>query len=225
VRTILSPVAFDLRGRFDGVPGDLGVAREELAAAVASRADVVAAQRQAGAAAANRALAEAGRSRDVQLDTSWGRSRLQQDLPDSAGGARVTGVNQVGLGVSIPIFTGRIVEGNIGVAQAQQAQADLGARAALLAARAEFAASWAAWEQARALHALYAGGALARAEEAYRSTEQAYAAGGRTLLDVLDALRTLNQTRLAANQARHAALLALAALEQATGVSGLAPRL
>ncbi|MBY0331100.1 MAG: TolC family protein, partial [Acetobacteraceae bacterium] len=223
-RGMLSPVAFDLRGRFDAALPPLGLGREELGEAVASRADVVAATRQAGAAAANRALAEAARSRDVTLDTSWGRTRLQQDLP-IAPNAQVNANNSFGLGVSIPIFTARIVEGNVGIAGAQQAQAELGARQALLGARAEFAAAWAGWEQARALLALYTGGALARAEEAYRSTEQAYAAGGRSLIDVLDALRTLNQTRLGANQARYAALLALAALEQATGVSGIAPRL
>ena len=72
---------------------------------------------------------------------------------------------------------------------------------------------------------LYTGGALNRAEEAYRSTEQAYLAGGRSLIDVLDALRTLNATRIQANQARYAYLLALAQLELATGVSGIAPKL
>jgi outer membrane protein TolC len=225
VRLTLPPVAFDLRGRFDQpVPAQLDVGRDVLAAAIATRADVVAADRQASAAAANRALAEAGRRRDVTLDTGWGRTRLQQDLPESPN-VQVQANNAFGLGLSVPIFTGRIVEGNIGVAQAQQAQADLAARAALLQARAEFAAAWAAWEQSRALLAVFTGGALARAEEAYRAVELAYTAGGRTLLDVLDALRTLNATRVQANQARHAVLLALAALEQSTGVSGLSPRL
>ncbi|MBV1800167.1 TolC family protein [Siccirubricoccus sp. G192] len=134
VRTILSPVAFDLRGRFDAVP-ELGIGREALAQGVASRADVVAAARQASAASANRALAEAGRSRDVTLNGSFGRSRLSQDLPSSSD--RLSAVDQFGLSLSVPIFTSRIVEGNIGIAQAQQAQAELQAHAALLQARAE----------------------------------------------------------------------------------------
>jgi outer membrane protein, heavy metal efflux system len=222
VRTILSPVAFDVRGRFDQVP-ELGIGRDELGAGVASRADVVAATRQANAAGANLALAEAARSRDVTVNGQWGRSRLSQDLPASSD--RLDAINQFGLALSVPIFTSRIVQGNIGIAQAQQGQADLLARATLLQARAEFAIAWASYEQSRALLALYTGGALNRAEEAYRSAEQAYVAGGRTLLDVLDALRTLNATRIQANQARQAYLLSLAALEQATGVSGIAPRL
>ena len=222
VQTILSPVAFDVRGRFDAIP-DLGVSRDELARGVASRADVVAAERQAAAAGANRLLVEAGRSRDVTVDSSWGRSRLSQDLPNSRD--QLNAVNSFGLQLSVPIFTSRIVEGNIAAAAAQQSQADAAARAALLQARAEFAGAWAAVEQARSLLNLYAGGALRRAEEAYRSTEQAYVAGGRTLLDVLDGLRVLNATRIQANQARYAYLLALAQLEQASGVSGVAPRL
>jgi outer membrane protein TolC len=190
---------------------------------VTSRADVVAAQRQASAAGANRLLVEAQRNRDVTLNGSWGRTRLSQDLPD--GRTPVDALNSFGISASIPIFTSRIVEGNIGAATAQQGQADAISRATLLQARAEFAAAWAAWEQAQALLRLFNGGALSRAEEAFRSTEQAYTAGGRTLLEVMDAQRTLNATRLQANQARYAALLALAQLEQATGVSGLAPRL
>ncbi|TCZ65525.1 TolC family protein [Roseicella aquatilis] len=222
VQTILSPVAFDLRGRFDAVP-QLGIGREELAQAIESRADVVAAQRQVSAANSNRLLAEASRSRDVTVNGSWGRSRLSQDLPFAT--APLSANDAFAIQLSIPIFTNRIVEGNVGVATAQAGQAEAQARAARLQARADFAAAWAAYEQARALLTLYTGGALNRAEEAFRSTEAAYLAGGRTLLDVLDALRTLNATRVQANQARYAYLLALAQLEQATGVSGIAPRL
>jgi outer membrane protein TolC len=190
---------------------------------VASRADVVAAARQASAAEANRALAEAGRSRDVTVNGTWARSRLSQDLPNSRD--QLDAVNSFGLSLSVPIFTRRLVEGNLGIATAQSGQAEAIARATLLQARADFAAAWAGYEQARALVNLYTGGAMNRAEEAYRSAEQAYVAGGRSLLEVLDALRTLNATRLQANQARYAYLLALAALEQASGVSGVAPRL
>lgn len=222
VQTILSPVAFDLRGRFDEVP-QLGIGRNELVQAIENRADVVAAQRQLAAANSNRLLAEAGRSRDVTVNGSWGRSRLSQDLPNTP--EPLNANDAFAIQFSIPIFTRRIVEGNVGVATAQAGQAEAQARAALLQARADFAAAWAAYEQARSLLTLYTGGALNRAEEAFRSVEAAYLAGGRTLLDVLDALRTLNATRVAANQARYAYLLALAQLEQATGVSGIAPRL
>jgi cobalt-zinc-cadmium efflux system outer membrane protein len=222
VRTILSPVAFDVRGRFNEVP-QLGIGRDELAKGIDSRADVVAAERQFAAANSNRLLAEAGRSRDVTVNGSWGRSRLSQDLPNSTD--QLNAVNSFGIQFSVPIFTRRIVEGNVGVANAQAGQAEAQAQATRLQARAEFAAAWATDEQARALLTLFTGGALNRAEEAYRSTEQAYLAGGRSLIDVLDALRTLNATRIQANQARYAYLLALAQLEQATGVSGIAPRL
>lgn len=223
VRTILSPVAFDVRGRF-ATTAELGLTREELAQAVPGRPDVVVALRTAGAAAANTLLAEAARSRDVTVGAGWQRTRLPQNLPDVRGNQPVAN-DQFTLNFSIPIFTRGIVEGNIGVAAGQQAQAEAQARLALLNARADFAGAWAAWEQARALLGLYTGGAIARAEEAYQSTERAYIAGGRSLIDVMDAQRTLNATRSAANNARYAYLLALAQLEQATGVSGVMPRL
>lgn len=217
----LPRAAFDIRGELRA-PLALPVPEQELAAAVANRPDVVAARRQAAAAAANTELAQAQQWRDVTASAGWARTRLPQDLPDSP--RAVEANNLFSFNLSVPIFTGRIVQGNIGVAQGQQAQAEALARAALLQARADFAAALATLEQARNLVRLFTeGGALARAELAYRSTEQAYLAGGRSLLEVLDALRTLNATRVAANNARAAHLAALAALEAATGVSGLLP--
>ena len=219
----LGALAFEVQGRFTLVP-ELGIAREELAEAVQNRPDVVAALRLASAAGVNVNLAEAARWRDISVSAGYGRTRLPQNLPDVSGNPAFAN-NQLTLQFGIPLFTRRIVEGNIGVATGQAAQADAQARAALLQARADFATAWSQVEQSRALLRLYTGGALGRAEAAYRSAEQAYLAGGASLLDVLDALRTLNATRLAANQARGAYLTALANLEQASGVSGVAPRL
>ena len=218
----LPPVALDVRGRFDAMPTP-GVTRDELAEAVQNRADIVAATRLAAAGAANTSLAEAQRSRDISLNAGWARTQLSQDRPDSA--QPLIANNQFGFNLSIPIFTQQIVRGNIGTAAGQQAQLEAQARAALLQGRADFAVAWANYEQSRALLRLYTGGALSRAELAYRSAEQAYLAGGRSLLDVLDALRTLNATRVAANNARVAYLTALAQLEAATGVAGIAARL
>ncbi|WPB83524.1 TolC family protein [Sediminicoccus rosea] len=218
----LPPVALDVRGRFDAMPTP-GATREELAEAVQNRADVVAAARAATAGAANTSLAEAQRWRDVTLNGGWSRSRLSQDLPSASQPLNAT--NQFTFSLSVPLFTNQIVTGQVGTAAGQQAQLEAQARAALLQGRADFATAWAAYEQSRALLRLYTGGALNRAELAYRSAEQAYLAGGRSLLDVLDALRTLNATRVGANNARAAYLTALAQLEFATGVSGVAARL
>ncbi|WP_426958419.1 TolC family protein [Muricoccus radiodurans] len=222
VAALLAPVPLDLRGEFE-VTRPLGLSRQDLAAALPRRADVVAAERGVTAAEANIRLQEAARSRDVTFSGTASRTELSQDLPNAS--RPVFANNTLGLGVSIPIFTAPITRGNIAVAQAQQGQARAQADAALAAARAEFATAWATYEQARALLELTTGPALRRAQEAYESTEAAYRAGGRTLLDTLDALRTLNATRVAANAARAAYLLALAALEQASGVDGIAPHL
>jgi outer membrane protein TolC len=222
LRVALPSLAIDVRGRFDTVP-DIGVARGTLGDAVQSRPDVVVAARQASAAGANTSLAEAQRWRDVTVNGGWGRTQLSQDLPTSS--QPLIANNQFTLNLSVPLFTRQITRGNIGAAQGQQAANEALAQNALLQARADFATAWSAYEQARQLLRLYTGGALSRAEQAYRSSEQAYLAGGRNLLDVLDALRTLNATRVAANNARAQYLTALAQLEFATGVGGLAPRL
>lgn len=222
LRAALPSLGLDVRGRFDAVP-EIGMSRGTLGDAVQSRADVVVAVRQASAAGANTSLAEAQRWRDVTVNGGWTRTQLSQDLPNST--QPLIASNQFSLNLSVPLFTSRITRGNIGVAQGQQAQSEAQAQAALLQARADFATAWSAYEQARALLRLYTGGALTRAEQAYRSSEQAYLAGGRNLLDVLDALRTLNATRVAANSARGSYLTALAQLEFATGVSGISPRL
>lgn len=221
VAIVLAPVPFDLRGRIETVP-PAPPAREQLAEAVAGRPDVVAALRNAAAAEANTRLAEAARSRDLTVTGSASRSELSQDLP---GGSRSFAAGSVSLGVSIPLFTSRLVEGGVASATAQQGQARALAQAALAQAQADVAGAWASYVQARQLLTLTTAQALRRAEEAYQSTEAAYRAGGRTLLDVLDALRTLNATRVAANGARAQMLRALAGLEQASGVGGISPRL
>jgi len=220
--SVLPPMALDVRGRLDS-NSQPGIARDELAEAVQNRADIVAATRAAAAGAANTSLAEAQRWRDVTVNGGWGRSQLSQDLPSTS--QPLLANNSFSFSLSVPLFTQQIVRGNIGTAQGQQAQLEAQARAALLQGRADFATAWAAYEQSRALLRIYTGGALNRAELAFRSAEQAYLAGGRSLLDLLDALRTLNATRVGANNARAAYLIALAQLEFATGVNGIAARL
>jgi outer membrane protein TolC len=217
----LAPVPFDLRGRLDA-PASLSLTREQLVAAVATRPDVVAAERAAAAAEANTRLAEAGRSRDVSVSTSLTRTELSQDLPNAS--RPLFANNAFGIGVSIPIFTRRLTEGNIAVAAGQERQSRAQADGALAMARADFAGAWASYQQARTLLDLTTSQVLRRAEDAYRSTEAAYQAGGRSLLDMLDALRTVNATRVSANAARASLLLALAGLEQSSGVGGLLPR-
>jgi outer membrane protein TolC len=201
----------------------LGLTQAALAAAIGERPDVLAAERGVAAADASTRLAEAGRSRDLSIGGSLSRTELSQDLPSASRGLRAN--NAVGITLSVPIFTQRITEGGIAVAMAQRAQARAQADGVRANALADLAAAWAGYEQARTLMALTSGAVLRRAEEAYRATEAAYLAGGRNLLDVLDALRTLNATRQAANAAQAAHALALATLEQASGVGGIMPRL
>ncbi len=167
LRVALPSMALDVRGRFDAMP-DIGVARGTLGDAVQTRPDVIVASRQASAAGANTSLAEAQRWRDVTVNGGWGRTQLSQDLPNST--QPLIASNQFTLNLSVPLFTRQITRGNIGAAQGQQAQSEALAQNALLQARADFATAWSAYEQARALLRLYTGGALNRAEQAYRSS-------------------------------------------------------
>lgn len=222
IAVLLAGAAYDLRGSLaDTAP--IGITREALAEALPRRPDVLAATRGVNAADANTRLAEAGRYRDVTLGGSLSRTELSQDLPNSARQLRAN--DALGVSVSIPLFTSKITQGNVAVAVAQRSQAQAQAGATLATAQADLATAWASYEQARALLGLTTGTVLNRAEEAYRSTETAYMAGGRSLLDTLDALRTLNATRVSANAARADYATALATLEQASGASGLAPKL
>jgi len=66
--------------------------------------------------------------------------------------------------------------------------------------------------------------ALAKAEESFRIAEKSYQRGATSLLELQDAQRTLNQTRLAANQAYFDHHLSLYQLEQATGQSWTTPQ-
>ena len=122
----------------------------------------------------------------MTLNGSWGRSRLSQDLPNSTD--PLNAVNSFGIQLSVPIFTSRIVEGNVATASRAGRARRRRRRGRAAAGAGRIRQRLGCLEQARALLNLYTGGALNRAEEAYRSTEQAYLAGGRTLIDVLDAL-------------------------------------
>lgn len=202
----------------------LPISHAELSSSIQNRADVIAASRQASAAAANRLLAEAGRSRDVTFSLNFNRSRMAQNIPQTAGSA-VYANDQIGVSASVPIFTQSIVNGNIGLAGAQHSQAEANARQISIQAQSEFASAWENFQQARSLLALYNTRTIRTAEAAYQSTERAYLAGGRTLLDVMDALRTLNATKVATNNARYAYLISLANLENSTGASGILPKI
>ncbi len=114
----------------------------------------------------------------------------------------------------------RLIEefrGNIDKAEAQLRQAEVQTRQTLLQATTDVEKAHTAYTLNRQTLQVYTAETLAKAEESYQIAEKAYREGASTLLDVLDARRTLNQTRVAANQARSDYTLSLYQLEQVVG--------
>lgn len=172
---------------------------EELAVQnIDRRPDLEAMRRRAEAAEADRDLARARKKRDVTLGVQY--EHYAQNVP----------VNSVGIGVSMPLFVWHEYEGEIARSEADassarllhedaraQASGQLGQlRAQLLAAR----------DRLRRLDA----GLLADAGRVAEAAELAYAKGAMSLLDLLDARRTLRQIQIEAATARadHAKALA-----------------
>jgi cobalt-zinc-cadmium efflux system outer membrane protein len=205
---------------FDVVAGDLARASPPpalvaatrqglLQQAFASRADVVAAQRQQERAEAALALARRQRIPDVSLSVAY----AQQGLDNQAVAPPTW---TLGLSVPLPIFHRQ--GGEI-----QRAEADLRTqRIALARAQAtavsDVETAWAGLQAARALTARMEGGLLERSKRALDLVTFQYQKGATTLLDLLDARRTWIATRLEYLQDVAAYWQAVFRLEQAAGV-------
>jgi len=154
------------------------------------RPDLEAARRRLAAAEADRDLAKSRKKRDLTLGV-----QLEHNLQNAP-------TDSFGFAVSVPLFVWHEYEGEIARAEAdldgareqyaqQRAQA-LGqvaqARNALLAAR----------DRYQRLH----GGLLADAERVAKAAEFAYGKGAMSLMDLLDARRTLRQIQIEAATAQ-----------------------
>jgi cobalt-zinc-cadmium efflux system outer membrane protein len=172
-------------------------------AAIDARPDVLAARARLEAAETLRDLALAQRTRDVVLGAQIER----------APGAEP--VNSIGVGIAIPLFTGYDYSGDIRKAEtdryaARDALARVRALAAVEYQRAASDAAAAAERLAR-----FQGELLTAAERAAQGAEYAFERGATSVLEVLDARRTLRAVRLEA-LAAHADYAKAFALWQAS---------
>jgi cobalt-zinc-cadmium efflux system outer membrane protein len=158
--------------------------------AIDARPDVVAARTRVEAAEKLRDLARAQRTRDITLGAQY--ERFPGNLP----------VNSVGFGFAVPLFTGYDFAGDI-----QKAEVD---RYAALDALAKVRAV-ARNELARAAADLNAAGErverfdaslLSAANRSAQASEFAFSRGAISVLEVLDARRTMRAVRLEALAAR-----------------------
>lgn len=180
----------------------------EPAALVEARADVRSAQFRLAAAERNRELARSLRTRDIALSAGIDRS-----MPES-------GSSFLSVGVSIPLFAYHRFEG-----EQQRAESDYHAavdelarvRAAALVevTRARDALASAAERSGR-----YRTELLALAERSAAAIEFAWRNGALGLIDLLDARRTLQATRLDAADAEADHARALAAWQAVTQAAG-----
>lgn len=183
----------------DDWPAPSALDAASMQRAIDARPDVLAARARLEAAEKARDLALAQRTRDVVVGAQI--ERMPGTDP----------VNSIGVGIAIPLFTGYDFSGDIRKAEAQRyaARDALDRTRALAAVDLQRAASDAAAAAERV--ARFQGALLSAAERAAQGAEFAFERGGTTVLEVLDARRTLRAVRLEALAARADYAKALAA--------------
>ena len=207
---LLAEASLDVVGELRLAPMTISMSLEELRqAALAQRPDVTAAQKAVDAAQRNLDLARAQRHRDLDVALEYQRNGAD---------------NTVGATVSFPLFLSHKFEGQINQGLAQVQQANVMLDQARLQAITDVDKAYQAYQSSQQVLQVYTTEALAKAEESFRIAEKSYQRGATSLLELQDAQRTLNQTRLAANQAYFAHHLSLYQLEQATGQSWTTPQ-
>jgi cobalt-zinc-cadmium efflux system outer membrane protein len=114
-------------------------------------------------------------------------------------------------------------EGQITQGRAQLQQAHVALDQAKLQVLTDVDKAYQAYQVSHHVLQVYTTEALAKAEASFRIAEMSYRRGATSLLELQEAQRTLNQTRLAANQAAFDARMSLYQLEQATGKNWVKP--
>jgi cobalt-zinc-cadmium efflux system outer membrane protein len=207
--TSLLDAPLDIIGELRADPLVVSFSLDELRqAALETRPDVQAAQRGIDAAQRNLDLAYSQRHRDIDVALEYQRNG---------------GDNTVGATVSFPLFLSHKFEGQINQGLAQVQQASVALDQAKLQAMADVEKAYQAYQSSRQVLQVYTTEALTKAEESFRIAGVSYRQGATSLLELQDAQRTLNQTRVAANQAFFDYRMSLFQLEQATGKSLVKP--
>jgi len=186
---------------------------EAVEQAIEARPDVLAAKARFEAAEKLRDLAKAQRTRDITIGAQF--EHYPSNVP----------TNSVGFGVSIPLFTGYDFSGDIQKAEVDRyAAQDALERARVVAAndlrRAASDLNAAAERVSR-----YEGSLLEAAGRSAQAAEFAFQRGAVSVLEVLDARRTLRAVQLESVAARADYAKALAAWRAAvTSAQSLSPR-
>ena len=201
--TTAAEAPIEVLGELQAEPWTLALSVEALRqTAIETRPDVLAAQRDVDAAQRNVDLARAQGHRDIDVAVEYQRNG---------------GDNTVGATVSFPLFLSHKYEGQIAQSLAQRQQAQVAFEQARLQAITDIEKAYQTYQASRQVLQVYTTEALAQAEESFRIAGVSYRRGATSLLELQDAQRTLNQTRVAANQAAFDHRMSLFQLEQALG--------
>ena len=191
----------DIEFKFDDRP--ISQRPDELRRiALAERPDVIAARRLSDAAAKARALARAQRARDILVGVFY--QHIGSD-------------NTLGVNVSFPLFVHNKGYAAIAQAEAQRETAISQARGAELQAVTDVDKAYLAYQSARRILDIYDATTLERATRLRNVAAISYKEGATSLVELLDADRSYNQTISSYNQARADYQSALWQLEQAVG--------
>ena len=184
---------------------------EYIAQYVESRPDVLAAKARIEAAEKLRELARSQRTRDVSVGAQF--ERFPGNLPS----------NSVGFGFSFPLFVGNDFSGDIQRAQVDRYAALDALEKVRAVATIEISRAASDLRAAAERRARYEGSLLAAAQRSADAAEFAFQRGATSVLEVLDARRTLRAVQLEALAARaeHAKALHAwnASLQVADGVA------
>jgi len=188
----------------DAWPHPIDAPRADIEASIAARADVKAATQRIQAAEAGLDLAHAQRHRDITVSGQY------EHNPDP------NGHTLLGVGVSIPIFTGNNFHGEI-----ERANADIDAARASLGhvqaiARADVQRAMSDLRTSTQRVRRFDSDIVQRAVDTEKAVETAYTRGGLGLADLLDARRELKALQDDAADARADYAEALAAFYAAT---------
>jgi outer membrane protein, heavy metal efflux system len=114
---------------------------------------------------------------------------------------RVGSDNTVGVTITVPLFLFNTFQGQINEGLAQLQQANILLDQARLQAITDVDKAYQAYQSSQQVLQVYTAETLARAEESFRIASVTYRQGATSLLELQEAQRMLNQTRVASNQA------------------------
>jgi len=159
----------------------------DLAAVIERRPDVVAAEARRRAALTQIDLARAQRTRDVTIGVQVERDENH--------------VNSVGVGVSVPLFTGNDYSGDIAAASAVLTSAEILLEQLRGQARGELERLRVRLDTSAETARRYRQDIVPRTEKAHAGVLFAYESGATSVLDLLDSLRALRAVRRSADEA------------------------